>query len=164
MNKMYLVLGDWSDDGHGKSQKVLIKCNKTVEEIQQGYKDSCKLTGVSFNDYCCGDNYTGLSRKDESKYQVCCEYEDGYLSKQVIEIFESLNCPRELLGNKKEKDEEYSEYVCMVDTEIFTKVWLWFVKLSIPDLEYNLNKKDEIPYINGYYNKALNSGFGYGIF
>jgi hypothetical protein len=25
MNKMYLVLGDWSDDGHGKTDKVLLE-------------------------------------------------------------------------------------------------------------------------------------------
>jgi hypothetical protein len=36
MNKMYLVLGDWSDDGHGKYKKILVKCNKTVKEIQDG--------------------------------------------------------------------------------------------------------------------------------
>ncbi len=49
MNKMYLVLGDPSQDGHSQYDKVLFEVNKTLEEVQQAYKDSCKLTGISFN-------------------------------------------------------------------------------------------------------------------
>ena len=36
---MYLVLGDWSEDGHGRSQKILVNVNKSVSEVQQAYKD-----------------------------------------------------------------------------------------------------------------------------
>ena len=28
---MYLVLGDWSDDGHGKYDKVLVESKKSVD-------------------------------------------------------------------------------------------------------------------------------------
>jgi len=41
MDRMYIVLGDWSDDGH--SEKVLIESNKTVSEIQDAYRSSCNL-------------------------------------------------------------------------------------------------------------------------
>ena len=33
MNKMYLVLGDWSDDGHGKYDNILLQSNLSVKEI-----------------------------------------------------------------------------------------------------------------------------------
>ena len=35
---MYLVLGDWSNDGHGKSEQVLFTANYPVEDIQNAYK------------------------------------------------------------------------------------------------------------------------------
>jgi len=60
MNKMYLVLGDWSDDGHGKYEKVLVEVNKTIEEVQNAYKNSCKLTGISFNGS--NEDFTGINR------------------------------------------------------------------------------------------------------
>lgn len=37
-----LVLGDWSDDGHGISKDFLFECNYDVHKIRQAYKDSCK--------------------------------------------------------------------------------------------------------------------------
>ena len=69
MNKMYLVLGDWSGDGHGISEKVLIESNVSAQEIQEAYKASCKLTGVSFNH---NNDYTGIKRSydDNLKYHV----------------------------------------------------------------------------------------------
>lgn len=42
---MKLVLGDWSDDGNGKTEEFILEVNKTVAEIQEAYKQSCKLTG-----------------------------------------------------------------------------------------------------------------------
>ena len=42
-----LVLGDWSEDGHGKSKDFLFDCNYDVSKIRQAYKDSCKKLGIS---------------------------------------------------------------------------------------------------------------------
>lgn len=36
-----LVLGDWSEDGHGISKNILIDCNcESVTDIQNAYKES----------------------------------------------------------------------------------------------------------------------------
>ena len=72
---MYLVLGDWSDDGHGKTEKICLEFNKTVEEIQQAYKDSCKLTGINFH----------------SADGLCVEYEDNSVSDKYMEILEQFD-------------------------------------------------------------------------
>ena len=38
-----LVLGDWSEDGHGISKNILVDCNcDNVIDIQNAYKESCK--------------------------------------------------------------------------------------------------------------------------
>lgn len=44
-----LVLGDWSEDGHGISKDVLIGCNcSNVNDIRNAYKASCRKLGVQF--------------------------------------------------------------------------------------------------------------------
>lgn len=151
--KSYLVLGDWSNDGHGKEDKILLETNHPVEVIQQAYKDSCKLTGVSFNH---NDDFTGIKRdyKEADKFHIATEYEQYDLSQ---ECFEALN----KFGFSKDfKIDNVDDFEL---AEEFPKLWIWFVKLSLPDLEANIIK-DNIPVINGYWNKNLNVQFGYGLF
>lgn len=53
--KFYVVLGDWSQDGHGKSEKVLIKSNLPVGDTQKAYKKSVEDTGFHFAEEICSD-------------------------------------------------------------------------------------------------------------
>ncbi len=147
MNKMYLVVGDWSEDEHGKFEKVLVEVNKTVEEVQNAYKDSVQLTKISFNN---NNKYHGFDGID---HLICVEYEDKNLSDSVIERFKELGCPKDILENFIEKP----------FTDTFTSLWFWFISLSLSNLEYKTTK-DEIPNINGYWDKNLNAGFGYGLY
>ena len=78
MNKMYLQIGDWSDDGHGKYEKFLLKTNKSVKEIQEAYKKSVKITGVSF------DN------NSNKKYQICTEYGESIIYKESLDILKNF--------------------------------------------------------------------------
>ncbi len=152
MNEMYLVLGDWSDDGHGKSRKELYLVNKSVLEVQEAYKASCKLTGIAFNH---NENYTGIKRdwKEEKDYQICTEYEGFQVSAFVMEVLEKFDCP--LYEDLKEDDGWVGD--------LFEDLWWWFVGLSLEGLEYS-RKNDNIPCINGYWNDNLNTQFGYGLF
>jgi hypothetical protein len=45
----------------------------------------------------------------------------------------------------------------------FVKLWIWFVKLANPAIELKI-VKDDIPVINGYWDKELNVQFGYGLY
>jgi len=152
MNKMYLVLGDWSDDGHGKFEKILVEVNKTVEEVQNAYKASCKLTGIAFDH---DEDYTETNRgwKEAEKYRIAVEYEDSNLSGEVLEILTKFGCPLKML-------EYYNEDACQ---ENYVKLWFWFINLSLPYLEYEI-VADDTPNINGYWSKNLNASFGYGLF
>lgn len=153
MYRSYLVLGDWSDDGHGKMEKVLVETNHPVEKLQQAYKDSCKLTGISFN---YNENFTGIERdwKEQDKYQIAVEYEDNSLSDECFDALNKFGFS-EAFDVKSVDEFELGEQ--------FTELWLWFVKLSLPDLVYNV-VEDTIPTINGYWNKNLNVQFGYGLY
>jgi len=153
-NKMSLVLGDWSGDGHGKTSKVLVATNKTVQEIQDAYKASCKLTGVEFNH---NEDYTERKRNyvERRKFQISVDYESG------IKITSEVNKALAKHGMKIPKyilDEDFND-----SEQEFTKLWFDFVKLSLPDLKYKIIE-DNIPCINGHYDINLNVQFGYGIY
>ena len=165
MNKMYLVLGDWSDDGHGKHDKVLLQSNISVNEIQNAYKASCKLTGVSFND---NDDYTESNRswEDRGEYQVCVEYENNTLSDTVFKVLTKFGLTKKLLNSFGTEDMMgEDDEICLYE-ESYVNLWIWFVKLSLPKdaVIEKVDVKDEIPVINGYWNKNLNVQFGYGLY
>lgn len=153
---MYLVLGDWSGDGHEKSDKILVETNHPVGDVQQAYKDSCKLTTVEFN---CNQSYTGVERdwRDRDKYGVCVNYEDCGMTKEVFDILSKYD------GFSDFGLDQENEYC--IDEDTFIALWFWFAKLSLPDLEYKrIMVKDDIPVINGYWNDNLNVQFGYGLY
>lgn len=160
MNKMYLVLGDWSSDGHGKSEKVLVNVNKTVKEVQDAYKASCKLTGISFNH---NEDFTGIKRDytNQAAYHVLTEYQDSELSDEVIEVFKKYK-----IDYKSESDDEDDDNEIYDDPKLwFATLWFNFVKISLPDLKFDFpTELDDIPVINGYWNKNLNVQFGYGLY
>lgn len=152
MNEMYLDLGDPSHDGHGQSDKLLFLVNKTVEEVQQGYKDSCKLTQVSFNH---SGDYTGRDIKnytEAARYQICTEYQNAEVSEEVLDILEEFDFPM-IKAFRQEP------YLCVDD---FATVWFLFVRLSIPDLQWERKTVDDnIPTIN---EGNLNIQLGYGLY
>ena len=159
---MYLVLGDWSSDGHGKYDKVLVESNKTVKEIQNAYKASCRLTGVSFNH---NDDFTGRKRdyKEKQKYHIATEYEQGFdVSDEAKQALRDAGFDVDkhfAFGMDEDSDQIEDNDV------IFLHLWTEFVKLSLPDLIMNKIPEDNsIPVINGYWDKNLNVQFGYGLY
>lgn len=166
MNKMYLVLGDWSDDGHGKYDKVLVESNKPVKDIQDAYKASCKLTGVSFNH---NDDFTERKRGylEKKKYLIATDYEQGLdvtrdvsdEAKQALHAA-GFDVDKHFAFGLDDEGDQIKD-----NDEIFLHIWTEFVKLSLPDLIINKIPADtSIPVINGYWDANLNVGFGYGLY
>lgn len=149
-NKFCFEIGDPSDDGHGCSDRIYYKTNKNMKEVIQGYKDSCKLTGVQFNDPNCGSkNYTDTPKLSKFN-KIVCEYEDITLSEDVVEIFDEFG-----LDHTDFDNEPYSD--------TFIELVMEFIKLSIPDLEYKeFNYINKIKTIND--SKELNISLGYGLY
>lgn len=158
--KFYLVLGDWSDDGHGKSDKVLIESNYSEKDLQKAYKKSCKKTGISFNH---NDNFTG--KKDA--ILICTDYEDSQITEEAYRALAKLNCPFNDLEFDGIGCDEVTEDNCdelYLNQESFTNLLMWFIGLSMPeDFEWK-EVEDKIPYLNGYWDKSLNVQFGYGLY
>lgn len=164
MNKFKVPIGDWSDDGHGKCDIFTVEANYTVGELQQAYKDSCKLTGISFNH---GDDFTGLNlpwnHPESDDRHIATEYEDYSISKLAstillehgIDVWKGFN-----------KDAFKERENAPIDgSENLLDLIMKFINLSIPskDLEYKI-VGDDLPYLNGFWNPNLNVQFGYGLF
>lgn len=164
-----LVLGDWSDDGHGKYKDFLFDCNYDVSKIRQAYKDSCKKLGITFNH---NEDYTGLNLSYGNKRQIWTEYEEPQLSPFAFNILKENGCFKNIFENEEIKDvyfenEEYNEEydnLLYLDLKDAALLIMNFIALSMPnDFTYTLVEQ-EIEPINGYWNKDLNVQFGYGLF
>lgn len=160
---MYLVLGDWSNDGHGKSNKILVESNYTVDFVQQAYKDSCRLTGVSFNKIEWQEDFTNGAK---NAITIADEYEEPFVPAEALILFtEKFGLTPQIINSwGGDYDYKKDEKFCL-NEDSFVKLWFWFVRLSHPDLEIReVPAKESIPCINGYWDKNLNVQFGYGLY
>ena len=155
MNNTYkITVGDWSDDGHGKTVDLTFTTNKTADEIRQGYWDSCVKTGVAFHhdDLADMENFNKMSSKaDLAKigHRILADYGEYTISPEVIDIFLSF-------GFDGEKGS-----LC-VSARGLGEMILWFVGLSVEGFQWEASAGVES--INGFWNNSLNVQFGYGLF
>jgi hypothetical protein len=124
-----LVVGDWSDDGHGKTETVMIMSNFDQKQIRAAYKKGVKTLGLDVAEHVCEDYEDSiLSLKD---YKTLSD--KGFIfSKEIKKIVEKKN------------DEIY------VDTDLFVKMYLFVVKLGEPTFEYEIPKPLQCVEIGGY--------------
>jgi hypothetical protein len=154
MAKVKITIGDWSEDGHNQSEDFVFEVNKSVIEIQNAYKASCKLTGLIFDS---NENHTNIKDLDWKhpefeKRQVFVEYEQNTLS----------DFAKNIISNHGLK-------LPTGEPENFCYFMFEFIKLSLPDLTFEEAsfKKSELKLItpiNGWWSKNCNETWGYGLF
>ena len=151
-----LILGDWSDDGHGISKDILFDCNYPVKDIQEAYKNSCKKFGIQF-DY--NENYIGDSISYGDDRLVWTEYEENDISSFAYKILVKNHCLDNIVVEKLDTGRYYVESI-----NDCGRVIMNFIALSMPDdFTYTVVEED-YPCINGYWDENLNAQFGYGLF
>ena len=154
-NRFYIVLGDWSSDGHGKSKKILIESNLTHDELQKAYLQSCKKTKIAFhNDH-------------KAKLTICVQYEQAQLTREIFDALQKLNCPINDLefdgvGDSQITDKNCED--CYFNETSFVNTLMWFISLSLPSTFNWKIVEDKTPIFNGYWDKDLNIMIGYGLY
>jgi hypothetical protein len=125
-NVITLVVGDWSHDGHEKTDKYVIKTNLTKDEVQKAFKKAVKLTGFDFT---CFDDYgeNRISKKD-----VILLGQHGIDKDDCFE------------GGDFDLDDEFSLY-----PELYVNLWLKFTKLGNPNFEWSMVEGEDVQ-IGGY--------------
>jgi len=115
-NKIKIVCGDWSNDGHGMTESITIKSNFTKDQLESSYVNGSKILGLDFRktvgtDF--EDNKMSQAQMDllhkHNIYVEVDEYygEDGYYaltSEEYIEIILKI-CELGNLGFVYEKIE-----------------------------------------------------------
>lgn len=121
-----LTVGDYWNDGHGQHRSVIIRSSLFGEEIKEAYLEGCNKVGINLVD------------------DICRSYEDGCISKIDYEKFVAA-------GFTHPYGPEYStddNYYCL-DSEFYTDLYLFMIKLGNPEFEYEKIKTDKID-IGGY--------------
>lgn len=144
-----IVIGDWSDDGHGCSEEFYYMVNYALSDIRQAYKDSCEKTKVFFHD----NQDTYKRQRNGEIFCELCEYEQSTLSKEAFDIL------------KNYKLLEYAEDIeqAIETAEDLANLIMNFIALSMPK-DFVFVSCDRPEPINGYWNKELNEQFGYGFY
>jgi hypothetical protein len=140
--QMYLNVGDWSEDGHNKCDRIRIESNKPVADVQQAYLNACEISGMSFH-----NDWGGTTPNP-----VLTEYEERELSKENCALLLKHGVPLDVII-----EDDY------IDPWMFADMWCEFIKIGDPELVCK-QIKDDTPNINGFWDKKLNKQFGYGLF
>lgn len=134
MKKLKLIVGDWSADGHEKTDTIIVSINKTETELSDAYDKSHKLTGIDFSETC------------------CCDYEDHNISKavynSVVKHFSETTGMKWKELYSRSEDDDYDNGV-VESSEMFAELYLEFIQLSLPDLVWEFVGIPEIN-IGGY--------------
>lgn len=159
-HKIKIPIGDWSNDGHGRYKVFEIESNYPVHDLQEAYKESCRIVGIQFNHHY--EDYMGIEIDSyrSNERLICTEYEDSRLSEFAYDtlIDHGINVDS-ILGYDIEEGKEI-----YLDSDDFTNILLAFIGLSMPnDWEWSFID-DSNTYLNGFWNKNLNVQFGYGLF
>lgn len=133
-----LVIGDWSDDGHGKTDMTVIRSNLDSEQIGEAYEAGSKKLGFNFIE------------------EVATDYEDSSLDlvkfKTLIDaglsIEEAFKYDYEIKEAKKALEDEDSEGFHLW-TESYRSIFLFIVKLGNKDFKYKISQGNQI-HIGGY--------------
>lgn len=118
-----LTLGDWSDDGHGKTEVFVIKSNLTSAEINDAYTFGTKILGFDLSE------------------DVASDYEDSTISDENVQIlaangFDMTMCSKSKKGNYH------------LDGETFRDVWLHIAYLGNKDFLWEAMGREQLPNLN----------------
>lgn len=154
------AIGDWSGDGHRESDDVIFQVNYPICDIQDAYKESCKLTGVQFNH---GKNYS-TPNGEYAFNQILTEYGEPFITPEQTAILKKFHVITDEIINKLRLREIDDNEFIVDDVKQFVTILIRFISLSMPDdfVASHVNE-NRIPYINGH-GSDLNVQFGYGIY
>lgn len=114
MNTINLIVGDWSDDGHGKTDNITIMTNFTREQLEQVYNEGVGLVGVKLSNVCDGYEDSFLSYEDWQKLSAAGLtienlHMDGYSYEEAIKAITK------------------QESIC-ISPEVFARIYLFIAE------------------------------------
>lgn len=140
------VVGDWSADGHGMTDKIAFQSNLSSHKIEEAYKAGSKKLGFDFIE------------------DVACDYEDGRIHWDELSTLRKAGFTQELddettkeeaqqIKEKWENDHPHvkcRDYAgASLDPETYINIYQFIVKLGNPKASFKKLKKQTLE-IGGY--------------
>jgi hypothetical protein len=139
-NEITLVLGDWSDDGHGKTDIQIIRSNLDHKALLKAYNKGSKKLGFNFIDDDCADYEDGSLPRDHLVKLM----EHGLKLEDIFDTDYDLKKARDLL------EDEQSEDGIGLWVDSFSAIFLFIAKLGNKDFEYGFVREGSRLNIGGY--------------
>lgn len=145
MYKYQIVLGDWSEDGHGKTDTYFIQSAKKLNELQKTYENFVEETN-----YCFDNRYH--SGKKLTKFLT--DYGNFTIKMQDF---------KQIIGQHYEEYKNKTDHECIEDDDekvyfypdSFMDFFIFLMNKRSPALELKVIN-NEIP--------TWNTGMGYGLY
>ena len=142
------ITGDWSMDGHEKSDTFIFKATHSREDIIKAYLEACEKLGVAL--------HRESNEWKQNPNQLFCTHRDYFISEERIDELEAKGLDLSFL----EKDEIYEDKLDCHPYDVF-KIFMSMAKFSLPDFQY---EDVDPPCINGWWQEDFNYQIGYGVY
>ena len=129
MNTITLRLGDWSNDGHGRTEIFCIKSSLTVAQLEIAFAKGSKKVGFNLTDHC-------------ADYEGCVFPVENYEKLLTMGLDDELK-DSDLLD---EDDEPELHLGC----EDYTRFHMFICQLGDPNLVYEWVSDENVINIGGY--------------
>lgn len=126
-----MVVGDWSNDGHGQTETLVIESNLSHEEIEAAYAKGVKEFGLD------------VAR------ELCHEYEENTIPRELYKRFEMID-PN--FGDKYADSIDHdptSEDIAIWHKE-FTAMWLIVAQCGNPDFKWRFSEAVKQIFVGGH--------------
>lgn len=146
----WLVIGDWSNDGHGDKEFISFRCTHDDAAVKKAYLAACKKGKVALHD----------DHKGSIDHVICCDYEDRKMRESAKEALIALGVDLSKLVDAEEDEDDGS---IGLNAESIVVIFAEMVKTQIEGFAYELPENTRLPTLNGYWSKDFNLQFGYGV-
>lgn len=131
-----IVVGDWSDDGHGQSDKYPFRCTHSEDEVKAAYHAAVEKCGIGLHD----------KRNSKDKHvPVLSEFEQNKLTPSQISALAAIGVDLEEIGGIELEDDS-----CTFYPEGVAELFLEMVKSQLPGFEYKIESPPTIMKSIGY--------------
>lgn len=119
-----LVLGDWSGDGHSKTDFITIRSSLSPVALAKAYNMGCKIVGFDLSN------------------EVASDYEDSRIRGEELKKLRAAGYTKELDDEYPENDSGNEEYdgTALLDSDTFAEIYLWVAQKGNPKLQYEVDR------------------------
>lgn len=131
MNLLTLRVGDWSGDGHERTEDILVRVNKSSVDIETAYYKGVKVCEVDVKSL-----VADFEEWDIPSAELRKLHRNGILRDWNFDDEESLS----------------EDFSLLYEIDMYVEIYLRIAQLGDPDLKYETVDTDENPvlYIGGY--------------